>query len=187
MKSSTDSRSLSPIHLRKRSQRLLMSPFLHIGPDPRSSLPLILRKPPPSSSLVNSFVFHSTSHLTSLSPDLKKRRYFCLHEGASIYDISGQRINKVRDKQDVREARASLAPLRSHSPQELLQNVSNQLNSHLEELKNDREAMRCVKLERPMRTSVVLSAFRELKLGNYHKIRELVQDYPSLVHAFDGV
>ena len=187
MKSSTDLRALSPIHLRRRSQRLLMSPFLHVGasPNPRSSLPLILRRPPPA--LVSSFVSHSTVHLSSLSPDLKKRRYFCLYEGASVFDLSGQRVERVGNKQDVREARAWAAPSRSRSPEELLKSVSNQLNSHLEELKDDREVMKLVKLERPMLTSVALTAFRELKLGNYHKIRELVQNYPSLVHAVDGV
>lgn len=164
-----------------------MSPFLHVGvsPNPRSSLPLILRRPQAVS--VSSFVSRSTAHLSSLSPDLKKRRYFCLQEGASIFDLSGHRVERVGSRQDLREAKDWAAPCRSHSPEDLLKNVSNQLNSHLEELKNDREAMKMVKLERPMYTSVVLTAFRELKLGNYHKIRELVQNYPSLVHAVDGV
>lgn len=164
-----------------------MSPFLHVGgsPNPRSSLPLIVRRPKPV--LVSSFVSRSTAHLSSLSPDLKKRRYFCLHEGASLFDLSGHRVEGVGPRQDVREARGWAVPSHSRSPEDLLRKVSSQLDSHLEELKNDREVMKMVKLERPVHTSVALTAFRELKLGNYHKIRELVQNYPSLVHAVDGV
>lgn len=166
-----------------------MSPFLRLSesPNPRNSLPLLVRRHRKREPKVETFVSQSTSFAGSLSPESKKRRYFCLQDGASLYDISGHKVDQVPSTQELREARSWIAPIHLTSPNQLLKNVSLQLNSHLQELKLDRDLIRSVQIEKPVLSSAVLTAFREVKLGNAHKIRELVQNYPYLVHSVDGV
>ena len=65
--------------------------------------------------------------------------------------------------------------------------MSHELDTHLSTLVSDRKRMQGVKFETPNYSPAAVAAFRELKLSNNHKVRELVTVYPGLVYVVDAV
>ena len=177
-----------------------MSPFIRLEKThvakPRSKstlrLPLLQRQNYPPFRGQPSFkptdpVSTQPSASLLVHPSPPKSRYFYLNDHGSLYDISGRRVTAVTSSQDITEAQGWVQPSRSESPEVLLRNMSQELEVRFVSLAQDRRVMQSVKFEEPSHTTSAVTAFREVRLGNDHRVKELVQDYGHLVSAVDAV
>ena len=169
--------SFRPARTRRSARSSLrMSPFLHLSShsyyksSPSLSVPIQTRAQPFDKSISSLKV-----------PYIPRRRYFCLRDSESLYDIRGKSVvGEMVEASGWRENKAERQEIG-------LRRVSKQLENRLETIASDRRRLERVSLEPASSLPARIQVFQELKRGNNHAVRKLVLEHPELIRAVDAV
>lgn len=160
--------ALRPVHNRRSVRRSLhQSPFLRL-----SSLEASHSKSSPD---LGPDPQHRSLSCSKVPP--VRRRYFCLRDSESVYDLSGKSV-----AEDMHEASAWTLT-KEESPILLLRRVSKLLETRLKTVVSDRKVLQRVSLEPVSSLPARILAFQ----GNSHTVRKLILQFPGLVRAVDAV
>jgi len=164
--------ALRPVHNRRSVRRSLhQSPFLRL-----SSLEASHSKSSPD---LGPDPQHRSLSCSKVPP--VRRRYFCLRDSESVYDLSGKSV-----AEDMHEASAWTLT-KEESPILSLRRVSKLLETRLKTVVSDRKVLQRVSLEPVSSLPARILAFQEVKRGNSHTVRKLILQFPGLVRAVDAV